>query len=295
MLIGEFLALSVAIFWAITVVMFTDASNKIGALQVNINRIIIAAFFYLLYIYSTGQTLIIKNEQVLLLGVSGIIGLVLGDTFLFKAFVTIGPALSMLIMCLSPIITTILGIIFLGEYLSILTFLGILITILGILLVVYKHNENDNVKFKITFKGLVYAVLAALGQSAGFILSKEALNIGEIDGFVAAFYRIAISGITFLALGIVTKRYQNPVKLFLSNKKAFILIVIGSFTGPFMGIALSLLSIKYTSVGVSSTIMSIVPILMLPVQKFYYKEHLTKKAIIGAFIAVFGTIILFIK
>lgn len=295
MLIGETLALSVAIFWAITVVMFTDASNKIGALQVNINRILFATVLYLVYISFTGKTFVISSQQIIILGISGIIGLVLGDTFLFKAFVTIGPALSMLIMCLSPIFTTILGSFLLNEYISLLTFIGILLTISGILLVVYKHNDNDNVHHKITFKGLVYAILAALGQSVGFILSKEALNISEIDGFVAAFYRIAISAIAFLIIGIASKKYHNPVRVFLSNKKALLLTFIGSVTGPFLGIALSLLSIKYTTVGVSSTIMSIVPILMLPVQKFYYKEHITIKAIIGAIITVVGTSILFIK
>jgi drug/metabolite transporter (DMT)-like permease len=295
MLIGEFLALAVAVFWTFTVVFFTDASNEIGPFQVNVNRIILSGIYDIIFIFLTGRSFLINPQQIFLLGISGIIGLVIGDTFLFKSFITIGPALSMLIMSLSPIITTILGIFLLKEYLSFGAILGIILTISGILLVVYKHNDNEENKFKISLKGIIFAIIAAFGQSLGFILSKEAFLISELDGFVAAFYRILVSAFAFLIIGIFTKKYKNPINLFKNHRKAFLFTSIGAVTGPFLGISLSLLSLKFTSAGISSTIMAIVPILLLPIQKYCYKENLQLKAIIGAIITVLGTTLLFIK
>lgn len=46
---------------------------------------------------------------------SGIIGFVVGDLFLFQAFVEIGSRISMLIMSVVPPITAIIGFFVLGE------------------------------------------------------------------------------------------------------------------------------------------------------------------------------------
>lgn len=43
--IGEFAALAVAFFWTITALAFESASKKIGSIQVNIIRLVIAFIF----------------------------------------------------------------------------------------------------------------------------------------------------------------------------------------------------------------------------------------------------------
>ena len=39
--------------------------------------------------------------------------------------------------------------------------------------------------------------------------------------------------------------------------------------------------------------MSLMPVIMLPIARYYYKEKLNFRAIAGAFIAVIGVIVLF--
>ena len=71
-------------------------------------------------------------------------------------------------------------------------------------------------------------------------------------------------------------------------------IGLGAFFGPFIGVFLSLLSIKYTSVGIASSIMSIVPVIIIPPAILLYKEKITVIEIIGAIVAVCGVLLYFI-
>jgi drug/metabolite transporter (DMT)-like permease len=73
------------------------------------------------------------------------------------------------------------------------------------------------------------------------------------------------------------------------------MVLIGSVVGPYLGITFSLIAVANTKVGIASTIMATIPVVMLPMVKFIYKEKLSVKAILGAFLAVIGVAILFIK
>ena len=92
----------------------------------------------------------------------------------------------------------------------------------------------------------------------------------------------------------MTHRFTKPVNVYVNDKKAFLFTVIGSILGPYFGITLSLVSITYAKIGIASTLMATVPIIMLPMVRFYYKEKLSWIAIGGAFIAVAGIAMLFL-
>jgi len=76
---------------------------------------------------------------------------------------------------------------------------------------------------------------------------------------------------------------------------SFALTALGALLGPFLGISFSLIAIAHTDVGVAATIMATVPILMLPLVRIMYREHLTPKAVGGAFLAVAGVALLFLR
>ena len=89
-------------------------------------------------------------------------------------------------------------------------------------------------------------------------------------------------------------KLKNPVKLFTKDRKTLGLIAIGSVIGPYLGITLSFVAVIYTKVGIASTLMATIPIIMLPLSKIIYKEKLSWKAIAGAFVAVGGVAVLFL-
>jgi len=119
--------------------------------------------------------------------------------------------------------------------------------------------------------------------------------LGEINEFSATFVRIISSIIILFPFMIILRKYKNPVKLYRKDTTALYLTIAGSIIGPFLGITFSLIAISHTEVGIASTLMSTTPILMLPMVKFYYKEKIPVTGILGAFIAVCGIAILFLR
>ena len=209
----------------------------------------------------------LSNTQFVNLIISGVIGLVIGDSFLFKSYQMIGARISMLLMALSPVMSVILAFIFLNEIITPIGIVGILITIAGIALVVLERNTNS--KYHVTTLGIVYGILGALGQAGGLIFAKFAFNEGHIAGFVATFIRVFSSVIIFFPIMLMLKKYKNPYKIFSKDKSAFGATLLGTILGPFLGITFSLIAVANTKVGIAATLMSTMPIIMLPPRQFF--------------------------
>ncbi|MBX3043548.1 MAG: DMT family transporter [Candidatus Kapabacteria bacterium] len=291
--IGEISALAAAIFWAGISIVFTTVAFRIGAIQLNIDRMILAAIFLLITIFAFSIDFTVNLNQILFLTISGFIGLVLGDTFLFKSFQEIGPRVTMLIYSINPAIAAILAYFFLGEVMEVLAITGVLVTLTGIAVVVMEKPNAEN-KFKTTRKGLMYALLGAAGQAIGLIFAKGAYSYGDIHSLTATFVRIASAAIVMLPLGILFKKYKNPIKLYFKERKTFNLVILGSIIGPYLGISLSFVALTNTKIGIAATLMSTVPVIVLPLTWYFYKEKLTFISIAGAFITVAGVSMLFL-
>ncbi|MGE5432863.1 MAG: DMT family transporter [Syntrophomonadaceae bacterium] len=292
---GELSALITAILWSFTSIFFSEASIRVGSFQVNITRLILAAIFLMATIAIMGLSFMLSASQLFYLSVSGLVGLIFGDTYLFKAYQHIGARLSQLLMSASPAMTAIMAYFFLGEGFSVWGIVGIVVTLTGISMVVVEKNEQPAAKYTISKIGIFYGIMGALGQAAGLIFAKLAFQEGGINGFVATFIRIFASVIVILPAGIIFKRYKNPFRVFSGDRKALAYTTAGSIMGPYLGITFSLIAVANTKVGIAATIMSTSPIIMLPMIKYLYKEKLSWKSVLGAFIAVGGVAILFLR
>lgn len=291
---GELIALLTAFLWSGTSYAFTEASKRIGSLQLNINRMILAVFILFAIISLFGFSIDLSLRQFEFLLVSGFAGLVLGDSFLFKSFQLIGARLGMLLMALVPGFSTLLALLFLGENLSAVNLTGMAITLTGISIVVMDRNEKSQTVFHLNKLGVLYGILGAFGQASGLILAKFAFEESDVNGFVAAFIRLVFAVIIFLPVVILLKRYKNPITLFKKDITALKAMVTGTILGPVLGISSSLIAITYAKIGIATTLMSTMPVIMLPIARYYYKEILTSRAIIGALVAVIGVAILFV-
>lgn len=293
--LGELSALLAALCWSGSSFAFSSASKSIGPLQLNINRMIIAVMFLFLTILIMNIKIDLSSFQVTHLILSGAVGLVFGDTFLFKAYQHVGARISMLLMSISPILSALLAYLFLNEIITAWGVIGMTITIAGIALVVFERSEIPSSKYKISKVGIFYGLMGALGQSVGLIFAKYAFNAGEINGFVATFIRLLSAVLLMLPVALIMRRYKNPIKLFAKDLKALKSTLIGTILGPYFGITFSLIAIENAKVGIAATLMSTVPILMLPIAKYVFKEKLNWHAIAGAILAVSGIAILFLR
>jgi drug/metabolite transporter (DMT)-like permease len=292
--VGEISALTAAILWAGISIVFTAVAFKIGTVQLNIDRMTLASIFLFITILIFGIDYSVNINQLIFLTISGVIGLVMGDTFLFMSFKEVGPRLTMLIYSINPAIAAILAYFFLGESMEFLGIIGVLVALTGILLVVLEKPATNS-KFRITRKGLIYGLIGALGQAVGLIFAKTAYSYGDIHSLTATFVRITSAAIVMLPIGIMLGRYKNPFKLYFNDRKTFKLVTIGSIMGPYLGISLSFVALTNTKIGIAATLLSTVPVIVLPLSWYYYKEKLSFISIAGALVTVAGIAMLFLK
>ncbi len=293
--LGEFSALLVAVFWTITALAFESASVRVGSLPVNFIRLVFAfGFLCVLTWFRRGNPLPAdaSAHNWVWLSVSGLIGFVLGDLFLFKSYTIVGSWFAMLIMTLAPTIAAVFGFLILGETLSLMSLAGMALTVFGIGLTVFgRKNGTEKLSFNKPVKGVLFAFLGALGQGLGIVFSKY--GMGTYDPFAATQIRI-LTGIAGFALIVTLSGRWSTVWMAMKNKKGLAAITTGSFFGPFLGVSFSLVAISYTKTGIASTIMAIVPVLIIPPSIILFRHKITVKEMIGAVISVCGVILFFL-
>ncbi len=294
-MIGELCALATACCWSGSSIAFAEATLRAGTVRVNVTRLFLAAILLLLTIVLFAIPVNVSPSQMQNLALSGFLGLVFGDTFLFKSYEYNGARISSLVMSAAPAISAFFAYFLLGETLSIAAVIGMTVTTAGIVLVVAERTSDSKLTRRITTLGILYAFLGACGQAGGLITAKMALNAGPINGLTATFLRI-ISGLVFLIpLAAFTGRLFHPLDFFRRDRKALGLTFLGAVLGPYIGITCSLISIEYTKVAVAATIMATVPMIMLPLVRIVYREKLTWRAYAGAVVTVAGVAILFLR
>ncbi|MDD2797430.1 MAG: DMT family transporter [Bacteroidales bacterium] len=293
--IGEFAALFTAFCWTATALAFESASLKVGSISVNIIRLVLAMIFLSIFSFiSRGMWLPLDAtpNAWLWLSLSGLIGFVIGDLFLFESYTIVGSRIAMLMMTLVPPMTALIGWLMLGETLSLFNVFGMTLTVGGIALVILnKGTGKGMLSVSHPVKGLFFAFLGAVGQAVGLIFSKVGMK--DYDAFAATQIRI-ITGIVGFVILISIYRKWRMVGVAVQNTRAMKRIGIGSVFGPFLGVSFSLFAIQHTSAGIASTIMSIVPILIIPPAVLIMKQKVTTKEIVGAIISVIGVALFFV-
>jgi drug/metabolite transporter (DMT)-like permease len=292
---GEIAALLVAFFWTITALSFEIASKRVGSLAVNILRlgfalVLLSVFtwFYRGFLLPTDA----GQHAWLWLSLSGLIGFVFGDYFLFKSYTLISSRIAMLIMTFVPPVTVILGWIVLGESMTAQHLFGMTLTVGGIAMTIFsRNNEEKRYKLNYPLKGILFAFFGVLGQAGGLVLSKYGMR--EYDPFAATQIRIIAGFIGFAAIIAFTRKTALVTNAF-SNKKAMAGILTGSFFGPFLGVSFSLVAIQHTNTGIASTLMAIVPILIIPPAAIIMKQKVYLIDYIGAAVSVGGVVLFFV-
>ncbi len=293
--LGEIAALLTAIFWTTSALAFESASRRIGSLTVNLLRLVLGFFFlsvFCLFYRGAFLPLDAPPKAWLWLSLSGVVGFSIGDLFLFRAFVVLGSRIAMLLMALVPPLTALLGWLVLGETLSPSHFFGMGLTLGGIALVVLERNvEEKQIRLSHPVAGIWYALGGAAGQAVGLIFSK--MGMDAYHPFPASQIRI-LSGIAGFSILFVLIRGWGRMASAFRDRKALFHLTIGSFFGPFLGVSFSLMAVKHTATGVASTIMAIVPVLIIPPAVIFMKEKVNAKEVLGAVVAVAGVALMFL-
>jgi drug/metabolite transporter (DMT)-like permease len=300
-ILGETAAVATSCLWTINSLFFTSAGKRIGPLSVNAYRIIMAVGFLVISHAILFGTIVpmATNGQWFWMGMSGIVGLGIGDYGLFAAFVTIGPRRSLLVMALSAIFASIGAYLMLGETLPTLAIVGIAITLGGVVVVILEAEGCSGeapVSKKLRSYGVFLALIGAIGQGVGLVLAKKGIYLNPemtLNPLSATLIRMTL-GASFVWIVAVAARKLPELREAIRSKEGMSNTAAGAFLGPFLGVTLSMVAVTYTNAGIAQTLMSLMPVLIIPVVWIMYKQRTSWRGMLGAALAVVGVAVLFL-
>ncbi len=232
-------------------------------------------------------------------GMSGIIGLGIGDFALFTAFIIIGPRRSVLLMALSPIFAAFGAFFLMGESLSLLVIIGIAVTLSGVIIVILEREEKSDespISKKMKIWGTVLGLIGAAGQGIGYAMAKTGMWLypDELLNPLSTTLIRMIMGAIFIWMCVLVVGKLPELRKALKDRHGMKCTAGGALIGPFIGVTLSMVAVTYIAAGVAQTLMSLMPVFIIPVIWVLYKQRTSWRGIAGAIIAVVGVAILFL-
>ena len=140
---GALMALGAAVSWALAALVSHRPASELGSVHFNRVRMIAALVIMTALLVITGRPLTIASEMWLPIILSGLIGVVFGDFFLFATMRRLGPRRTNILFATNAIFAALLGWLFLGETISVYTGLAILLGFAGVVLAVVYGKRKD--------------------------------------------------------------------------------------------------------------------------------------------------------
>jgi len=300
-LMGESAAVLTSCLWTGSSIMFTSAGRRIGSFSVNAYRTTMAiGLLVCAHIILLGAILpVASSAQWFWMGLSGIVGLGIGDFGLFAAYVAIGPRRTVLVQAASPIFAAIGAYLMLGEGFSPLSAVGVTVTLTGIVVVLLERGEKSEENLAANKRkswGVFFGLVSAMGQGFGVALSKKGMYLGvsvAMNPLSAALIRILLAGLFVWTCVLFAGRLPE-VHRTLKDREGIKYTAGGALIGPFLGMTLSMVAVANAQAGVAQTLMSLMPVIIIPVVWIIFREKTNWRGIIGAIIAIIGVAILFL-
>ena len=291
--VGELAGLATAACWMVSALAFESAGKRVGSLSLNVVRLVLGLVLLTIFAAFTRPMALPMDATPHAWGwltVSGLIGFVLGDYCLFRAFVEIGPRLSSLLMTSTPIWAALIGLLVLGETMEARELGAMSLVVAGIAWAVSDRHPADDSP-RPGARGIGFALLGSLGQAGGLVLSK--LGMGDYDPFAATQIRV-FAGIVGFAVVCTAAGWWPRVLAALKDRQAMRATAVGAVFGPFLGVSLSLISVqRAVNAGVAATLMSVTPILLVPAVMIR-GEKVGWPGILGTILAVVGSALFFV-
>ena len=301
--LGELISIGVAFSWTATALLSEFGSKRLGNLPLNVLRMALALIFSLLLFWFAAGSLcpiIIPAEACGWMLLSGLVGYVIGDFCLFQCYIIIGSRYGQLFMTLAPLAAALMAWMTLGQQMSQMSIVAMLVTLVGISISVLGRGEHRRVSLKLPLNGVLYAIGAALCQGFGLVLSKIGMDHYDVNAmpewlvpFSANFFR-CVAGIIGFTILLYMREGFLPLLEALHDRKGMGVAVATTIFGPFVGVGFSLMAVQYTAAGIASTLMAMTPIIIILPSYWLFHQKITWKVVLGALISVLGVSLFFL-
>ena len=293
-MIGYFLAIGAAAIWSAVALSATRVVRYFGSYNYNLLRLLGIIVFFFPYVYINWKSLYFNQSIFSAIILSSIIGIIIGDTFLFVCLKRLGPRRQALLFSMQIPFTIILAEIFLQTLPSTTELIGCALIFSGILIAIQFNrtipdDDLENIQGN-KYTGLFAGIGLALCQSIGIILMKPALQ--TTDPIIVSYLRVIVAAIIMFGSLFFIKNNQLWEKM--KNIKVTLFSIFLGFMGMGVGMTMLIYALKYGNPGVISTLSSTMPIMIIPILWIVTKNYAGHLAVVGATLTCVGAGIIFL-
>ncbi|MBF2084704.1 DMT family transporter [Thermoleptolyngbya sp. C42_A2020_037] len=293
---GELAALAAALIWAIASIAFTKLGRRLSPMALNLSKGLISIGLILLTLGLSGSGLpAVSGSAVWLLGLSGAIGIGLGDTAYFASLNSIGARRGLLLESLAPPLTALLALVFLQERLSGAAWLGIGLTVGGVAWVIVERSPDLAIGHYRPLRGLAFGLIAALSQASGAVLSRAALSTTDISPLWGTLIRL-VAGLLVLLLWLAWRppQFVSVGKEVgqLRSPRFLGIVAATAFASTFLGIWLQQTALKFAPAGIAQSLLATSPLFVIPIA-VALGDRASFRAVLGVLVAIAGIWLLF--
>jgi drug/metabolite transporter (DMT)-like permease len=300
---GESAALLAAFVFAWTSVLFTAAGHRLGVGLVNLLRLPGAVLCLgLTHLILTGRVWPagLGPAAQAWIGLSGVVGLAVGDSALFRSFTLVGPRRGMTVMSLAPVFTVVVAWALAGERLGSQALLGIGVVIAGVMLATRSRDPGGG-RFRglpapVLRAGILLALVGAACQGLGSAFAKLGMGPGGrgIEPLGATLVRLVWATVAYW-LVMLPRQDWGSVRDRLRDRRGVAVLAAAVLMGPFLSVWISLVAIKHTEAGVAQVLLGMVPIFVLLPSWIVYRDRPSPRALLGVVVAIAGGALLFLR
>jgi drug/metabolite transporter (DMT)-like permease len=293
-LIGILAALGSAATWAVGALLLKPFAERLPAMALAFAKGVFGLGVLGLLILMVGPTSLSWTTATVLF-LSGVLGIGVADTLFFKALRELSSHTVVQLMLLGQVATIAMAVVFLGESLLGLQWLGVGLVILGVAIVLMAPEdgaeEGTDANVRATRRGVLFGLGSVLAMAVSVTLAKGALD--EADALSATWLRIAggvVSLFVFAPLFYLGRgNWLSPILTDWRLALRFCLIATFVTLGGFF---LSLLAMKLTPLAIANTLLSTEPLFVLLIMALFYRETPSTRRLTGSLVGLVGVAII---
>jgi drug/metabolite transporter (DMT)-like permease len=271
---GELCSFTTAIFWGIAVVLFKVSGLKMSPLALNLFKNSIGFVLLLFTFPLIGQAFWVEAApaDVLLIIVSGIVGIGISDTLFFRALNLLGASGMAIVDTLYSPSVIFFAFYFLGEKLSLLHAVGASLILSSILLPLFVRAKKSDISRANWIRGTFWGALAMLTVAWAIVVIKPILNSYPLVWITTVRMGSGMASLLFFAL------LHPERKSFFGAfrpQAAWRVALPASFIGAYACLLIWLAGFKYTHAGTASLLNQTTVVFMAVFGVLFLKEQFT--------------------
>ncbi len=290
---GEMYSLGCALAWAIAVVLFKKSGESLAPFALNLFKNLLGVLLFIVTILALKGTALpmIPAGDLMLILLSGFLGIAAGDTLYFRALNAISTSRVAVAQTLYSPFVIALSILFLGERLHVWQFAGVALVLAGIVLVTYARDADAPDRARL-LRGFGHAVLAVFLMAVGVVIAKPMLE--QYDFLWVVFLRI-VGGSAGMLVIVAWRRQGRELLAAYRAVRHWPQVLIGSFIGTYLSMILWLAGYKYTQASIAAVLNELAAVFMLVLAAMFLRERVTARQVAGVALAIGGVILVVLR